>query len=185
MAVTVERTLRRFTITEYEQMVETGILAQDERVELIDGEIVEMSPIGDSHAAFLTNLVHLLVHAVGNSARVWVQLPVRVPPRSKPQPDLAILRPRSYRGGAAAEDVLLIIEVADTSLRYDRTVKMRLYARAGIPEYWIVDTNTETLEIYRSPIGERYADQLRPSRDERVAPQALPEAALPIASIFV
>ncbi len=185
MAVEVEHTPRRFTIREYERMVESGILAQDERVELIDGEIVEMSPIGDSHAAFLTNLNHLLVHAVGDSARVWVQLPVRVPPRSKPQPDLALLRPRSYRDGAAKEDVLLVIEVADTSLRYDRTVKMRLYARAGIPEYWIVDANTETLEIYRSPIGERYADHLRPARDERIAPLALPWATLSVASIFV
>ena len=81
--------------------------------------------------------------------------------------------------------MLLVIEVADTSLRYDQTVKLRLYARAGIPEYWIVDANTEMLEIYRSPSGERYADQLRPARDERVAPLAFPEAALPVASIFV
>jgi hypothetical protein len=186
MAVEVERTLRRFTIKEYEQMVETRVLAQDERVELIDGEIVEMSPIGDLHAAFLTNLTHLLVTAVRDQARVQVQGPVRIPPRSIPQPDVALLRPRSYkRKGGTTDDVLLVIEVADTSLRYDRTVKMRLYARAGIPEYWIVDTNTEALEIYRSPSGERYADQLRPSRDELVGPPAFPEAALPIASIFV
>src|SRR6266496_899336 len=90
-------------------------------------------------------------HAVGDRARVWVQGPVRVPPRSKPQPDLALWRPRSYvREGATTDDVLLVIEVADTSLRYDRTVKLRVYARAGIPKYWIVDANAETLEIYRS-----------------------------------
>jgi Uma2 family endonuclease len=186
VGVDVERARRRFTIEEYARMVQTGILTRDERVELIDGEIVEMSPIGNPHAAFVANLTHLLVHAVGDRARVWVQGPVRVPPRSVPQPDLAVLRPRSYvREAATTDDVLLVIEVADTSLRYDRTVKLRLYARAGIPEYWIVDANTETLEIYRSPIGERYADHLRPSGDEHVAPLALPEAALPIASIFV
>jgi Uma2 family endonuclease len=186
MAVDIERARRRFTIEEYERMVETGILTQDDRVELIDGEIVEMSPIGDPHAAFVANLTHLLVHAVGDRARVWVQGPVRVPPRSKPQPDLALLRPRSYvREGATTEDVLLVIEVADTSLRYDRTVKLRVYARAGIPEYWIVDANTESLEIYQSPIGDRYADQRRPSREERVAPLAFPEASLAVAMIFV
>jgi len=89
------------------------------------------------------------------------------------------------REAATIADVLLVIEVADTSLRYDRTVKLRLYARAGIPEYWIVDANTETIEIYRSPSSERYADLLRPSRDEHVAPLAFPDAALPVASIFV
>lgn len=186
MAVGNERERRRFTIEEYERLVETGILTQDDRVELIEGEVVEMSPIGNPHAAFVTNLTHLLVHALGETARVWVHEPVRVPPRGKPQPDLALLRPRSYvREGATTEDVLLVIEVADTSLQYDRTVKLQLYARAGIPEYWIVDANTETLEIYRSPSGERYADHLRPSRDDRVAPLAFPEAALPVASIFV
>ena len=186
MAVDIERERRRFTIEEYERMVETGILEQDERVELIEGEIVEMSPIGNPHAAFVANLSHLLVHAVDDRALVWPLGPVRVPPRSVPQPDLALLRPRSYvREAATIADVLLVIEVADTSLRYDRTVKLRLYARAGIPEYWIVDANTETLEIYRSPSGGRYADLLRPSPNERVAPLAFPDAALPVASIFV
>src|SRR5712692_10456735 len=165
MAVEVERARRLFTIKEYERMVETGILTSDDRVELIEGEIVEMSPIGDPHAAFVANLTHLLVHAVGDRARVWVQGPVRVPPRSVPQPDLALLRPRSYvRAAATTADVLLVIEVADTSLRYDRTVKLRVYARAGIPEYWIVDANTETLEVHRSPSGERYTEARRTAR---------------------
>jgi Uma2 family endonuclease len=186
MAVGVERERRRFTIEEYERMVETGILTQDDRVELIEGEIVEMSPIGDAHAAFVANLNHLLVHGVGDRARVWVQGPLRVPPRSKPQPDLALLRSRSYvRAGATTDDVLLVIEVADTSLQYDRTVKLRLYARAGIREYWIVDANTETLEVYRSPSDERNPDQRRLARGERVAPLAFPEASLPVDAIFV
>src|SRR5947207_15754445 len=101
MAVDIERERRRFTIEEYERMAETGILTRDDRVELIEGEIVEMSPIGDPHAAFVANLNHLLVPAVGDRALVWPQGPVRVPPRSKPQPDFALLRPRSYvREGA-------------------------------------------------------------------------------------
>jgi Uma2 family endonuclease len=185
MAVSVTPMRRRFTIEEYEKMVETGILAQDDRVELIDGEVVEMSPIGDPHAAIVTNLTHLLVSLIGERGRVRVQGPVRVPPRSKPQPDLALLRPRSYmREGAMTPDVLLVIEVADTSLQYDSTVKLRLYARAGIPEYWIVDANAETLEVYRSPSGDRYAEHRHLARGEIVAPLAFPDAVIPIASIF-
>ena len=138
MAVGVERVLRLFTIEEYERMVETGILKEDERIELIEGEIVEMSPIGTPHAALVANLTHLLVHAVGDGARVWVHGPVRVPPRSVPQPDLALLQPRSYmREAATIADALLV------------------------------------------------ADQRRPAREDRVAPLAFPEAAFPVASIFV
>ena len=185
MTVSVAPVRRRFTIEEYEKMVETGILAQDDRVELIDGEIVEMSPIGDPHAAIVANLTHLLVGRIGERARVWVQGPVRVPPRSKPQPDVALLGPRSYmREGAATGDALLFIEVADTSLQYDRTVKLRLYARAGIPEYWIVDANAETLELYRSPSGARYPDHRTLTRGESVAPLAFPDAVIPIDAIF-
>jgi Uma2 family endonuclease len=185
MATEVERARRLFTIEEYERMVETGILTQDDRVELIEGEIVEMSPIGDAHAAFVANLTHLLVNGFGDRSRVWVQGPVRVPPRSKPQPDLALLRPRSYvRSGARTEDALLFIEVSDTSLRYDRTVKQRLYARAGIPEYWIVDATTETVEVYRAPAGERYADVQHPARGSTIAPLAFPDTPISIDAIF-
>jgi Uma2 family endonuclease len=186
MAVSVTPVRRRFSIDEYEKMVATGILAEDDRVELIEGEIVEMSPIGDPHAAVVTNLTHLLVSRIGERARVRVQGPVRVPPRSKPQPDLALLRLRSYmREGATTADVPLVIEVSDTSLQYDLTVKLRLYARAGIPEYWIVDVNTETVEVCRSPSGERYADRRMIARGESVAPLAFPDAAIPIDAIFV
>lgn len=186
MAIEVERARRLFTIEEYERMVETGILKQDDRVELIEGEVVEMSPIGDAHAAFVSNLTHLLVTRYGDRSRVWVQGPVRVPPRSKPQPDLALLRSRSYvRAGAVTEDALLVIEVADTSLRYDRTIKQRLYARAGIPEYWIIDANSETVEVYRSPSGDRYADLQQSARGGSIAPLAFPDTAIPIDAIFV
>jgi len=186
MAVDVERARRRFTIEEYEKMAATGILAQDDRVELIDGEIVEMSPIGAPHAAAVDNLAHLLIGRLGDRARVRVQGPVRVPPRSIPQPDLTLLRPRSYRReSATTTDVPLVIEVSDTSLQYDRTVKLRLYARAGIPEYWIVDVNTDTVEVYRSPSGERYADRQVLARGESVAPPTFPDATIPIDAIFV
>jgi hypothetical protein len=185
MAVDIEIVRRRFTIDEYEKMVATGILAEDDRVELIEGEIVEMSPIGDPHAAAVATLLHLLMSRVAGRAWLWVQGPVRVPPRSKPQPDLALLRLRSYRReGATTADALLFIEVADTSLQVDRTVKLRLYARAGIPEYWVVDVNAETVEVHWSPAGERYSDQRMLTRGESVAPLVFPDAAIPIDAIF-
>jgi hypothetical protein len=185
MAVDVERARRRFTIEEYEKMVATGVLAEDDCVELIEGEIVEMSPIGVPHRAVVANLNHLLMSRVGDRAWLWVQSPVRLPPRSEPQPDLAVLRLRSYmRESATTTDVQLVIEVADTSLQYDRTVKLRLYARAGIPEYWIVDVNTETVEVYRSPAGERYANRQVFSHGESVAPLTFPDAGIAVDAIF-
>ena len=186
MAVDVAPVRHRFGIGDYEKMHEIGILAQDDRVELIDGEIIEMSPIGDPHMAAVINLTHLLVRAVGDGARVQVQGPVRVPPRSVPQPDLAVLKPRSYRrAGARPADVLLVIEVADTSLRYDSTVKLRLYASAEIAGYWIVDANIETVDVYRSPSGDGYAEHRHVARGASVAPLAFPDAAISIDSIFV
>ncbi len=114
-----------------------------------------------------------------------MQGPVRVPPRSKPQPDLALLRPRSYvRVGATTEDVLLVIEVADTSLEYDLTVKLRLYARAGIPEYWVVDANAEVLHLYRAPAGDGYREHRHAVRGETVELPAFPGAAIPVDAIF-
>jgi Uma2 family endonuclease len=186
MAVDVERARRRFTIEEYEKMAATGILAQDDRVELIEGEIVEMSPIGAPHMAAVAALTRLLISHVGERAWLWGQGPVRIPPRSIPQPDVALLRPRSYRReDATTADALLFIEVADTSLQYDRTVKLRLYAQAGIPEYWVVDVNTDTVEVYRSPSGEQYATRQVLARGESIAPLAFPDAIIPIEGIFV
>jgi len=144
-----------------------------------------MSPIGDPHVACVINLTHLLVRGVGERARVQVQGPVRMAPRSVPQPDLALLRPRSYmREGAITTDALLVIEVADSSLQYDSTVKLRLYARAGIAEHWIVDANGEALEVYRSPSGDRYAEHRHLGLGETVSPLAFPDAVIPIDSIF-
>jgi Uma2 family endonuclease len=186
MAIDVERARRRFTIDEYEKMAATGILSEDDRVELIEGEIVEMSPIGAPHMAAVAALTRLLIGRVGERAWLWVQGPVRVPPRSKPQPDLALLRERSYRReDATTVDALLFIEVSDTSLQYDRTVKLRLYAEAGIPEYWIVDVNTDTVEVYRSPSGERYGDRQVLAHGDSVAPLAFPDAVIAVDAIFV
>ena len=141
MAVEIETNRKRFTRAEYYRMVEVGILKPDDRVELIRGEIVEMSPIGPRHRAFVENLTMLLAPRLVGRAIVSIQLPVALADDTEPQPDVKVLRRRAdvpYKEREAwGEDVVLVMEVSDTSLRYDRGTKLRLYAGAGIPEYWI------------------------------------------------
>ena len=188
MAVETDIARRLFTRKEYHRMGEVGILKPTDRVELIRGEIVQVSPIGPRHAAFVNNLTRLLVLRVGGRAIVSVQNPVVVSDYSEPQPDLALLRPRAtvpYKASeATSEDVLLLIEVAETSIGYDRTTKLRLYAEAGAPEYWIVDGTTERVEIHRAPDGQRYRDVEAVAGDASVSPQALADVALSLPEIF-
>jgi Uma2 family endonuclease len=187
MAIEVERARRRFTREEYHRMGQTGILKPTDRVELIRGEIVEMSPIGPRHLAFVNNLTQLLVLRLAGRAVVSVQNPVVVADDSEPQPDLAVLRrrPRPYKEAAPeAEDVLLLIEVAETSLGYDRRTKLRLYAEVGIAEYWIVDCAAEAVEVYRAPGRQGYGQMVRMAGAESVSPQAFPDVVVPLADIF-
>jgi Uma2 family endonuclease len=187
MAVEVERARRRFTVEEFERMADAGILTCADRVELIRGEIVEMSPIGLRHAAFVANLTQLLVMRMAGRAVVRVQGPVVVAPDSRPQPDLALLRHRAvpYREAAATPgDVLLLIEVADSSLAYDRMVKRRLYAETGIAEYWVVDCAAESVEIHRAPGPDGYREVSPEVGSGLVSPAAFPDAALALSDIF-
>lgn len=150
---------RWFTVGEYNRMAETGILSEDDRVELIEGEIVEMSPIGSRHAACVKRLNTFLSRQVGKSFIVSVQDPIVVSDYSEPEPDLAVLRWRDdyyERELPQAEDVLLVIEVADTSVEADRGVKIPLYARAGIPVSVLVDLPGESVEVYSGPVGGKY-----------------------------
>ena len=150
----------RLTVTDYYRMAEVGILDPEARVELIDGEIIDMVPPGSPHAATVHYLNEMLVRAVEGSATVLVQNPVRLGQYSEPQPDLALLRRRDdfYRERhPQPDDVLLIIEVAATSLRFDRDTKLPLYARHGIPELWLVDLGSRRLTRYRSPAHGSYA----------------------------
>lgn len=178
----VQPARRLFTVDEYHRMGEAGILHEDDRVELIEGEIVEMAPIGNRHFHSVMMFTHRLVGAVGERALVSVQNPVRLSPRTEPQPDVVLLRlRRDYRErGALAEDVLLLVEVADTTLGYDRGVKLPLYARAGVPEVWIVDIAGEAIEVYRGPAGAAYRETWRVGRGERLSPAAFPEAAIAV-----
>jgi Uma2 family endonuclease len=187
MAVEVAAARRRFTRAEYHRMGEVGILREGDRVELIRGEIVEMSPPGRRHRAFVGNLNQLLAVRLSGLAVVWTQNPIVLGDDSEPQPDVAILRRRSVpykEREAGAQDVFALIEVADSSLAYDRTTKMRLYAQAGIPEYWIVDCDAETIETYRDPTPDGYRDVARIAGMASVALLAFPDVELATAEIF-
>lgn len=151
----------RFSVTDYHRMGETGILGPDLRTELIDGEIVEMPPIGHPHAGTVKFLSNLMKETVGRDAIVAVQDPVWLDDHSEPLPDIALLRARPdyYRNGhPGPTDVLLLVEVADSSLAYDREIKLPRYARAGIPEVWLVDLAARRLAIHRQPGEGGYAE---------------------------
>ncbi len=159
----------RFTVEEYARMGEAGVFSPEARLELIEGEIVEMSPIGDRHAACVGWLTRTLTILLQHVALVWTQNPVRLNDRSEPQPGLLVLKPRGDfygRGKPRPEDVLLLIEVSDTTLNYDGRVKVPLYARAGIPEVWIVNLNDERVETFADTSGGAYQTTAAFSRGE-------------------
>jgi Uma2 family endonuclease len=180
-------TRRPITVTEYHRMGEVGILGERDRVELIEGELVAMSPIGSYHHGTVNNLNHSLVYAVGDRAVVSVQGPVRLDDFNEPEPDFVLLRPRPdfYRDAhPGPADVLLLIEVADTSLNYDRAVTRALYARHAIPEFWIVNLNAGEVEACREPNADGYASVARFGRDGAVEPALLPGVRIQLASLF-
>jgi len=181
------RPRHRFTVADYYRMADAGILGEDDRVELIEGEIVEMPPIGSPHAGTVDQLLDLCTRAAGSRAIVRVQGPVRLSDLSEAVPDLMLLRPRRdfyRRSHPGTADVVLLVEVADTSVAFDRTVKLRLYARAGIREYWIVDLPEGVVEVHRSPAGDAYHDRQEFRPGDRVAPEALPDALIGVAEIL-
>jgi Uma2 family endonuclease len=177
---------RLLTVDEYHRMGEAGILTDEDRVELIEGELVAMAPIGSEHVAATNTLNHLLVLAVGDRGIVSVQNPVRLTRRSEPQPDFAVLKPRGdYKTALPRpEDTMLAVEVANTSLDYDRTVKLALYARSGIPEVWIVNLTAEEVEVYQSPVADGYASVARAGRSDVLTINAIPDVRIPVAKIF-
>ena len=177
---------RLLTVDEYHRMGDAGILTEDDRVELIEGELVAMAPIGSEHIAASNALTRLLVVAVGDRGIVSVGNPVRLNQRSEPQPDFTVLRPRDdYRTMLPRpEDTMLAVEVAASSLEYDRRVKLALYARSGIPEVWIVNLAAAEVEVYRSPVGDDYTDVSRANRADVAAMQAMPDVRIPVAAIF-
>ncbi|MBI2322519.1 MAG: Uma2 family endonuclease [Chloroflexi bacterium] len=183
----VEVTRRLFTVDEYYRMAAAGILHEDDRVELIEGEIVQMTAIGARHAAAVTRLNWAFISALGQRATVSPQNPLRLSQRSEPQPDVLLLKPRDdfYAAGhPGPADVLLLVEVMDSSAGYDRAVKLPLYARHGIPEVWLVDLEQERVEVYREPSAEGYRSSMTLRRGERQAPAAFPALALAVEDIL-
>lgn len=166
-----------FTVEKYHRLGELGIFHEDDRVELINGQIVPMTPIGDAHAACVLRLNVLLTRRTELPVAVSMQNPVILDPRWEPQPDIAVLQ----RGGglagdwhASAADVLLIVEVADSSLAYDRDVKIPYYAESGIPEAWLVDLKARTITVYRDPTTDGYRDVVIVKRGQILRPVQLP-----------
>jgi len=175
MSVQVER--RHFSVSEYDRMAETGILSEDDRVELIEGEIIETSPIGSRHAACVRRLDALFNERLGGAAQVSAQNPVLLDDYSQPEPDVALLKPRSdfySKEHPAARDVLLIVEVADTSVEYDRQVKAPLYARAGVVEMWLVNLHADVLEVYTRPENGTYRDRKEFARGDSISLTGIP-----------
>ena len=180
-------TRRRFTVDEYHVMVKAGILCEHDRVELINGEVIAMTPIGDEHMATVDIGTRFLVTAIGDRGIVRVQGSIRWDEHNVPQPDFSVLSPRGdfYRSGPAGpEDVLLLIEVSDTSLAYDRNVKLALYARFSIPEVWIANIPSRVIEVYTDPIDGEYTTRSTYRAGESVVPMAFDDVSLPVADII-
>jgi Uma2 family endonuclease len=189
MSVTAEIMERRHRITlaEYHRMGEADVFGPDPRLELIEGEIVDMAPIGSRHAGIVNFLNDRLQRAAGGRAIAAIQNPLVLGEGTEVQPDVALLRPRidfyRFRHPQAA-DAFLVIEVADQTLRYDRDVKVALYAAAGVPEVWLVDLNTPALTVFRGLSGGRYDDVATIIDPARLTLAALPDVTIDLAGLF-
>jgi Uma2 family endonuclease len=182
MAVSVPR--RLFTVDEYHEMARVGILKPDEHVELLDGEIVPMNPICSPHAWCVKRLIETFAPLLGR-IRLSIQDPLVLDGHGEPEPDVVILRPgtpEDRHPGPA--DVLLVVEVADSSLAIDRGRKRRMYARAGIAEYWIVDLAADRLEVYRDPLRARYRSVALLGLEDTVRPLFAPDLSVAVSIIL-
>ncbi len=177
----------RITVDEYERMIAAGVWPEDERLELIEGEILAMSPLNAPHAYAVRVLNDFFTERLRRRAIVDVQHPLRLDEHSRPEPDVMLLRYRAdfYRGQLPTPaDVLLVIEVSDTTLDYDRDVKTKLYAQAGIPETWVVDLNGERLLVFREPERGEYAQMTTLRRGTEATPSAFPEVILRVEALL-
>ena len=167
-----------FSVDDYYRMAEAGVFPIGARIELIEGEVIEMSPIGNRHAGEVIRLTTLLNRKVGTSAFVSVQNPVRLNDFSEPQPDIALLKPRAdYHSNShpTPADVLLIVEVSDTTVAYDRSVKLPLSARAGIPETWLMVLPKDLIEVHSQPVNGKYQKVQRLKRGKTLVSPTVPE----------
>lgn len=189
MSTPVQHTPHRhaYSVDDYYRMAEAGILRPGDRVELIEGEIIDMVPIGSRHAAAVTRIGNTLMFSVGSEAIVAIQNPIRLSQYSEPQPDIALLRPRADFYAAVHPgpgDVLLLVEVADSTLRFDRDIKLPLYARHGIPEVWLVDIENAQFTIHRDPHAHGYAQTQMPISLTRIEVPAMADVAVDLVGLF-
>lgn len=185
MATDVVR--RRFDVSDYYRMADAGILRENDRVELIDGEIIEMGPIGSRHAARVKRAARVLGRYVGEAAIVSIQDPVRLDAHSEPVPDIALLnlRPDLYETvHPGPSDVLLILEISDTSSAFDRQVKAPIYARAGITELWLELISEECIEVCSDPVDGAYRDVRLVRRGESLTPKSFPQVSIPVGELL-
>jgi len=186
-AKSVQVNRRSFTVAEYERMGQIGIFSEDDRVELVCGEIIEMSPIGERHAACVDFLTQFITLRLRRDAIVRVQNPVQLDDYSEPQPDIAVLKRRDdfyRRAHPRPEDVLLVIEVSDSPLEYDRKVKTPLYAGAGIPEAWLVNLPEERIEVYSDPAGGEYQTARSYARRQKLQSHTLTSLRLSVSQVL-
>lgn len=184
----VETTKKLFTVRDYHRMAEAGIFEPEERVELIEGEILEMSPLGHRHMICVNRANRLFITRFGDRAIVSVQNSLELSDYSEPQPDIVVLKPRAddYAGKRIhAEDTLLVVEIAQTTLAYDQRRKLPLYAAAAVPEVWIEDLKNDLLLVYRQPIRNTYTTSLVLRRGESLSPLALPDLVLAVEELLV
>lgn len=177
----------RFSVADYHRMAETGILHEDDRLELIGGEIVQMNPVGRHHAACVKRLNRLVGRRLGDDAVLGVQDPLRLGDDTEPEPDLTVLRPREdfyEEATPTATDVLLLIEVCDSSLAYDHAVKLPRYAQAGVAEVWLVDLDGQVIELYTKPTEAGFLDVRTFSRGMAVASLVVPHLVIPVNAVL-
>jgi Uma2 family endonuclease len=180
-------TKHRFTVDQYYKMGEVGILGLEQRTELIEGEIIEMSPIGTKHAACLSKLADALHDRARNLALVRQQNPIRLSDQSEPQPDIAVVKERQdyyLESHPIPTEIFLLIEVADSTLKYDRNVKVPLYAKAGIPELWIANLEAQVFEVYRQPNETGYQQVQIYGKGAIINLLMLPDVAIAVDDIF-
>jgi Uma2 family endonuclease len=181
--MTVQILRKKFTVGQYHQMIESGILTDRDRVELLQGEIIEMSPIGRQHAACVDRLTELLIGELRGKAIIRVQNPIQLSNKSEPQPDFSILqrRPDFYaEDHPQPSDIFALIEVSDSTIEFDRTVKIPLYAQNNIVEVWIVDLNAEVVQVYRDPSEVGYQQLQTFRRGQAIAFQAFRDIQLTV-----
>jgi hypothetical protein len=175
MSELMDRARHRISVDDYHRMAEAGVFGHQDRVELIEGEVFDMAPIGSQHAYVVNQLARLFTLAAGQDCLVSTQNPIRLGDRSEPQPDLALLKPGDYMARLPGpSDVLLVVEVASSSIDYDRGVKLELYARHGIAEVWLLDLTGNELLVFRDPEGGTYRSSATPRPGEPVGPVLLP-----------